>query len=234
MKTIIVLAIILVTYFILKYVQVILKRLSKKNNFIRNVNRILPLVVGVIWLVIVFWSANYLIDYKSYYNFVVLCMIIVLSVLIGWFFIKDFIAGIIFRIQNNYSEGDFLQFGETAGKIEALFPTHISVNTKEGKIVKLPYSRLSNEIISQKTTLKTFEENTYILKTNKNESCKLTEDIIKNTLLVSPWRIGNKQPEVQFIEEDDHFYSFKIQLQVRNQKHLSNLKEILEKKFRSE
>ncbi len=233
MKIIIVLAIVFATFFILKFLQLIIKRLGRKNNVLWTVNKMLPLIVSITWLVIIFWSAHYLFDEKSYYNYVVLCMIAILSILTGWFFIKDFIAGIIFRVQNNFAEGDYVQFGDVAGKVEALFLTHISINTKEGKVLRVPYSRLSNEIISQKTSTKTFEENSYTLNTGKKESIKSTEDAIRSVLITSPWRISNKQPDVKFVSEDEKYYNYKIQVQVRNQKHFNYLMEVLEKKFRN-
>ncbi|MBN2349605.1 MAG: mechanosensitive ion channel [Bacteroidales bacterium] len=231
MKPIIVLVIVTATYFVLKFLQVVIKRFGKKYFILKTVGRMLPLIVSVTWVVIVFWSANYLFNEKSYYKLVIICMIVILSVLIGWFFIKDFIAGVIFRVQNNYAEGDHVQFGEVAGRVESLYLTHISLQTQEGRLVKVPYSRLGSEIISQKTESKTFEKNSFILKTRKTESVTSTEESIRNILMTSPWRISNTQPNIKFVGEDDLSFHYNILVQVRNQKHLDYLAEALDKRF---
>ncbi len=209
----------------------IVKNHSKKHFTLRWIERNWTLIISITWLVVLFWSISYLFGKGNYYSLVINCLIVIISVLISWFFLKDLVAGIIFRGQNRYTPGDYVQFGELEGKVESFSLTHISVNTKDGKLLKLPYSRLNNQVISQKSDLKSFQKYTFVLTTNKKEERKMTESSILTFLMVSPWRSGKMVPEVKFNEENDQGYLFEIQIQLRNPNHFIYLKESLEKRF---
>ncbi len=231
MKIIFVLFIILLTFIGMRIIQLIARQLIKKYAVLRKLLNLIPLVGLIIWLIILFWAVNYLFQDKSYYLVIIVSIIVILSLTIGWFLLKDIIAGIIFRIQNNYSQGEFVQFGKLSGRLNEMHLTHISIHTKDGKSIKIPYSRLSNEIISLRLETKSFESDRFIINVNKKYPKKETEDIIFALLNNSPWRVGNAVPQVKFLNEDTDGFSFEILVQVRNQKHLNNIKESLIKRF---
>ena len=168
---------------------------------------------------------------KSYYYVIIISIIVVLSLTIGWFLLKDIIAGIIFRIQNNYSHGEYVQFGEISGQLDEMLLTHISVHTKDGKSIKIPYSKLSNEIISLKLETKSYENNRFIMDISRKFPREETENIIFDLLNKSPWRLGNTLPLIKFLDMDKDHYSIEVQVQVRNQKHLNHIQDNLLKRF---
>lgn len=231
MKIIIALVVVFSAYFILNIVRVILKKLLENNLFIRKTNQLSHILEPTIWAVVGFGLTKYLFQGETFYNLIITISVVIISVLIGWFFIKDFIAGIIFKIQNTYTKGDYLQIGDLSGQLESMLLTHISVLTKDGRILKVPYSKVSNEIILERTKKKTYEDFTFTLSTNKKENIKNTENAIHNLLLASPWLVNNSQLSVTFVEEIENNYKFEIQVQVRNSNHLENLKEGLSKRF---
>ena len=199
---------------------------------VKRIGKILPLIDSIAWLVIIFWSAHYLFGEKSYYPVVTICMIVVISLLIGWFFIKDFISGVIFRMQNDFDTGDLLQFADYAGSIESFHLTHLTMQTREGRNVKIPYSKLSSDIISQRSESRIFEESKYILKLPAQGNYSDIENRIYHLLLTSPWRIINKKPKVNFLGEEEGKYHYELNVQTRNQEHFNHLMKVLESKLR--
>ncbi len=231
MKILLVTFIILVTYIFLLVLHVFIKQIVKRNNRWRNLLRIVPLIEFITWIIAIFWIINYLFEEKSYYQVIILSLVIILGISLGWFFLKDFVAGVIFRVQNNYTQGETIQVGNITGKIDALHVTHICIYTEEGKTIKVPYSKLNNEIISEQMEISSTEENKFLLKTNKKNSAKETGDTIHNILLNTPWRIKDKLPLIKYISEDNDTYTFEIQVQTRNSKHLGYLSKALSSKF---
>lgn len=231
MKIALAIVVIFSTYILLKLTNFMLNRFSKKYHFLHNVNHLLQVMVPIIWTIIGFWSVKYLFQNEAYYHLVVSSSVIIISGLVGWFFIKDFIAGIIFRLQNNYLKGESIQFGSLIGQLESMQLTHLLIQTKEGKLMKVPYSRLSNEIISENTQIIASKESIIQLKTNKKESTQKTENAIRKVLLASPWPTRNTHSLVVLKEEGDQHYYFEIRVEVRNSTHIEYLKEGLEKRF---
>lgn len=231
MKTIIVLSLFIGTYFSLKFLQLALKGLSKKYNLLKNLNRLFPIIVSIIWIVLIFWSAHFLFKLKSYYDIVVISIVIIISAFTGWFFIKDFIAGIVFRLQNDYTEGDILHFNDTGGIISSLSLTHVMIISNDDQMLSIPYSRISNEITIQNAKITALDNNTSLIITDKKNDVKTTLNNIYKEITTSPWRIPNKKPAVRFIGEDNSNYKFEIKVEVRNKKHLNNIIEQVEQKF---
>lgn len=231
MNIILVAAIVSATFIILNILKVILNKYSRRSNFLRLAERKFPMVISVLWLLVFVWAVHFLFNNGAYFKLVATCSVIILSLLAGWYFFKDFIAGIVFRGQNRFVTGDIIQFGDIDGIIESFSLTHVSLQTKEGKLLKIPFSRLSSEIISLNTSSKTFHSDIFVLSTNKKETKKETEIAIWNFLMASPWRISSVSPEVRLEDEDETSYYFEIHIQVRNSDHLNYLTDVLEKRF---
>jgi hypothetical protein len=231
MKFFLVLIIVLSAVVGMRFIRLIIKQLINKYVAWSKLLNLLPLASLILWIIILFWAVNYLFRDKSYYQLIIISIIVILSLSTGWFFLKDIIAGVFFRIQNNYSQNEFVQFGKISGRLNEMHLTHISIQTNDGRSIKIPYSRLSNEIISQRLETKSFENDRLIININKKHHKKETEDIIFALISNSPWRIGIALPTVKFLKEDPDHYSFELQVQVRNQKHLDNINDSLLKRF---
>ncbi len=231
MKLIIVSVVIVSAIILMRIFLFFIKLLVKKYSDWKKFLNILPLAGFILWIFILLWAVNYLFGDKSYYQVIIISAIVILTLAFGWFFLKDLVAGIIFRLQNNYTNGEVLQIGEISGRLNKMLLTHITIDTNNDNTLKIPYSRLSNEIISQKSQTKSFENNRFTLSTNKKLSQKDTEDAIGTILKNSPWHIGYRLPASKLLNEDDKHYHFEIQLQVRNEKHLLHVKNVLLKKF---
>ena len=231
MKILIVIIVVLSAFIGTGIIRLIIKQLIRKYGILKNLQKLMPLAGLIAWLIILFWAVNYLFNDKSYYYVIIISIIVVLSLTIGWFLLKDIIAGIIFRIQNNYSHGEYVQFGEISGQLDEMLLTHISVHTKDGKSIKIPYSKLSNEIISLKLETKSYENNRFIMDISRKFPREETENIILDLLNKSPWRLGSTLPSIKFLDMDKDHYSIEVQVQVRNQKHLNHIQDNLLKRF---
>jgi len=231
MKLFIVVVLIVITSFLLRILKLLMGRISESNPVGKKIQLAEPLIVLVVWIILTFWIVYYLFYDKPYYNFIVFALIGLVFLLVSWFFVRDFVAGVAFRIQNNYSVGDIVQFGSVSGRIDNLFLTHVSIFTNEGKLVKIPYTRLSNEIVSQKSSSGSFGKNQVLLKLPKKKNADELKDTLMNLLLNSPWRVATRKPVVKLKSEWSDSYEFEIQLETRNEKHLDYVVSYLKNRF---
>ncbi|NJO88237.1 MAG: hypothetical protein HC831_04135 [Chloroflexia bacterium] len=112
MKFVIVLIILVIVAFILKVLKLLLKRAGESSAIGKKIAAYEPLISPFAWIAFIFWSVNYLFYDKTYYNFIVFALIALIFISLSWFFVKDFVAGIAFKVQNNYAAGDNVQFGK--------------------------------------------------------------------------------------------------------------------------
>lgn len=234
MKILLVVTIIIATLLVLKFAQETVKRFSKNYSILKILHQIMPLLVSVIWIVIFFWTSYYLFGDKSYYNLVNICIIVILSLLIGWFFARDFIAGVIFKVQNNFQEGDVIQVSELNGNIAQLSIAFLLLQTNDGKLVRIPYSKLSGSIISQNKGQTTNAENTLVLNIKDERKQEIIEEEIKTTLISSPWRIPNHMPSIKYLGQQSNFHQFEIKVDVQNTIHFNHIVSQLKNKYKAE
>lgn len=231
MKFIVVGAVIVITIIALKALSLISKRFHTNLKHGKRIRSLEPLLVFFIWTSIAFWAMFYLFYDKPYYNFIIFSLIVVIGLAIGWFFIKDMIAGIAFKAQNQYMQGDLVQFGNIEGKIEALLSTHVSIYTNDGKLIKIPYSNLSNKVISQKSKSGTYGKNHFTIKIKKGTSKEIIEQI-NSILTCSPWRVKGRKAKIKIISETDNFNIYEILVETRSEKHLDYIKSFINKELK--
>ena len=231
MKFLIVILILVLIAFSLKVLSLLLRRVSENSSIGKKITSFEPLTALFVWIIFVFWAVNFLFYDKTYYNFIVFTLIVLVILAVSWFFIKDFVAGISFRVQNNYSPGDNVQFGKISGRLDKLFLTHVSIYTSEGRLVKIPYSRLSNEIVSHKSTSGYSGNSKFIFKAPKNKPIGELKKSINSILMASPWRLPSRTPMVTLKSESEDVFEFEIQFETRSNQHLEYVIAYLDKRF---
>lgn len=232
MKLVIVILILLAVALLLRILKLVVKRIGENSRWINKVDNIEPLFGLVVWLIAVFWAVYYLFYDKNYYNFIVFALIGLLVVAFSWFFVKDFMAGILFKTQNNFVPGEVVQLMGVSGKLRAMLLTHVSIYTDDGEVVKIPYSKVSGEIISKKSVSGQVGCNYFEIKVPKKEELETYLNLFEKILLASPWRIKDSKPDVKLKSETDDFYVFEIHFEARSEKHLKYVADYLRKRIK--
>jgi small-conductance mechanosensitive channel len=231
MKILIVVLVLAGSFLLIHITGNIIKLLIKRYHKWRFLGKILPLVELIVGLVVVFWTINFLFKNKSYYSILVISIIVVFIGFLSWFLIKDLIAGYVFRLQNNLRPGTEIQLGRSKGRLLSMHATHIIIETGDGKTVKIPYSRISNEIVSEQPEETIADDSVLTLRLNSCINIQETEEEIRKAILNSPWRLLYRDPVIKLKSQNENFSEFEIQVKTRNNKHLHYLYNSLVKKF---
>ncbi len=231
MKLLIAALVIAGTFFLIRLTGYLNKFLIKRHLKWKVLPRLFPLFELIVELSVVLWTINFLFQSKSYYNIIVIGIIIIFIGFFSWFLFRDLIAGYIFRIQNNFRSGIEIQLGETSGRLIEMRATHIIIETSEGKTVKIPYSRISSEIVSEQPAESITEDSVLTLQVTNNKSLPETEEKIRKALLNSPWRLLHREPVIKLKTQNEKHFVFEIQVKTRNRKHQQYLYISLLKQF---
>lgn len=170
---------------------------------IRGLKRFYSLLVAMelsVWMIFLFWLIHYFFGNKSYYNELILVLVITAVILLTWFYIKDVVAGFLFRIAHNPSLGQLLYADEADGVIKEMGSSHLSVEHEGGEIIRVPYSRLLGKSLSLKTAdARSASEVVFRIKNLSSQDHHELEKEIRLTLLQSPWCVPNKPIRIVFL-----------------------------------
>ncbi|MEZ5195514.1 MAG: mechanosensitive ion channel [Bacteroidales bacterium] len=220
MKIIVVLIIGVALFLLLKVLGLFKNYLVRKySKWVRKFN-VLPAIELITWLLYVFWANDFLFKEKSYYQYLVASLVIILVAFFAWFLVRDFIAGIIFRVQNDLPANKNIQLGSINGKIKSKHLTHLIVETTDNQMVKIPYSKLQQEVVSELSDSQGADEYKIMLTVKKNVTKAQIEEKIRILILNNPWSNFRKKPMIKLLSEDDTNYSFEIKVNTMEHKHM--------------
>jgi hypothetical protein len=157
---------------------------------------------------------------RMYYTYIVVGMVLIILGLITWYFIRDVFAGALFKLHNELDQGDFIKIGNLSGQIKAAKLTHLEITSESGQTVKIPHTRLNQELISSTSSPEGLEEFTVRLVHDKRYSKPELEEKIRFVLSTSPWCSFKQAPLLVLQHEDAAAYTYDVLLYTMNQQHL--------------
>ncbi|KPL20947.1 MAG: hypothetical protein AMS23_10105 [Bacteroides sp. SM1_62] len=229
MKIIIVLVTGSAVFTLLTISRIFLKRMSLKYPNWRKTHKVFPLAGSIVWTAFVFWGTGLLFRDRTYYPYIVVGMVVIVLGLVTWYFIRDVFAGAMFKMQNELNQGDYIKIGNITGQIKAARLTHLEITSDNGQTIKIPHTRLNQELISRTTTPEGMEEYNISLLVDKRFSKQEIEDKIRYELANSPWCNYKDPPVIRLKNEDGETYTYDLLIYTMNHQHLR----IVEKQLKS-
>lgn len=170
---------------------------------VHTLRKYFPFFVAVefgLWIFYIFWVVSYFLYLKSYYNELVLVLVIAVVGLLVWYYIKDIVSGFIFKIKHNPSVGQELSYTEGKGLIKKLSVSQIFIESEGRNIIRVPYSRLLGQSINLKDvdTHSASEVVLYFKNIDVTDPVNL-EKSIRKTLLQSSWCVPSKPIRIDFL-----------------------------------
>ncbi len=210
MKLLIVILVFLAISLVLKIMELGFKRLSGLSPRWNIRNGYLTSIAFIIWVIFVFWSLDYLFKEKFFYQYLIITLIIILVLFISWYFLNDMMAGVIFKIKHDLKVGANLHAGKYSGKIKSIHITYVSLREESGKIVRVPYSRINQEIVSEGSLSLPREEQMLRILVSASTSKSEAVDLIRAIIMTNPWSPVKEEPAVRFREETDTGSVFEV------------------------
>ncbi len=169
-----------------------------RNRRIRaTAKRVFPIATSIIWAC-----------YALYIIFLIVVpypifgvSMVVLLLLAFWWFIKDFVGGLIIRIQNDYKAGQKISLDRVTGVITQLGTTKIEVESEDGESLLIPYSDFTNQLVTKPSVQEQLKQ--FTLKLPKDVA-KSREELVQK-VWSCPWIVSDKDPRVQFLAEEEGY-----------------------------
>jgi len=220
MKIIIVILVALLIFLVIRIVRLGLKYLLNRYPRLDVPGKILMVAEYIIWLIFVFKSTYFLFHGKFYYQYLVFALILIVMGFLTWFLIRDIFAGLIFRINYNFKTGTYISTGNLNGQIVSKQLTLIKLKTNDGLLLSIPYTKLINEVITEKGFHGTTEEHVIQIRADLSLGRTNAEELIRTALLSTPWNNLKEEPIIRFRKENEIGYFYEITLFSVKMKHI--------------
>jgi small-conductance mechanosensitive channel len=208
-KLIAVALVIMMTLWGLKF---ILKNAPLKKSFKSGVARVMPMIEGIAWLAFILWCVRQLVHHQLWNSIGVLIVVLLVLVLIFWFVVRDFIAGIIMKSDGSIKANDWIRIKGIEGKVTEMGQRALIITTTQGETVNVPYSAVAGEISIKPNPSEKLISHTFELKTNKTTDLESTIDQIHRIILSAPWSSVKRAPEIKMLSDTAGTYHFEISI----------------------
>ncbi len=122
--------------------------LSLRNRFVQKYIPLLKLGELTLWSILVFYSMQIIFATTPYYSYLLFASVTIYIGLLFWFYIKDIVAGYLFRIRHNPVKGQTLHYHAMHGTVKDIGISQLLIETTAGQLTRIPYSSLVTQTIS--------------------------------------------------------------------------------------
>lgn len=230
-KILLVALLFLSVFFMLRLLTLTLSYIVHKKSNLKNVLKAKPVAEFSIWLLTFLFSINFLFQDRFYFVYFVILFLLIVILLFSWFWAKDWVAGVIFRTQHNFQKGEYIQLSHYEGHVQNMGSTHVSIDTPEGKTLKIPYSQLMSQPVSEHFEVAGTGNASFMLEVpNQGNEQEILENIQEVTQH-SPWHVQNKIPVVKIVERNTKSLKVEVVVHTRNKEHAIRLEKALKQQF---
>ena len=206
----------LVFYFAKKYLPIISVKIANKTKLFKSWLYLTEAFIVVIGLLI-FISFSV----ENNLALAIVLMLILISILyfFSLFYLKDYLAGLLFKSSKEYQIGDQITVNNKTGRIEYFTKTQLKIKSSGGDNILIPYSILLSETKSvrqaqEKINTYNFELNISIKKDLESEILNLQRHI-----RLLPWIHPNFDAGIEQISEDTNSYTIKVTIYAFDKKY---------------
>lgn len=192
---------------------------------------LLPVAEFFVWLGFLIWSIRKIYESESYVTVVVFGIALLLLIIPVWFFMRDFLYGLLLKIQRKIEVGNRVEIGEIAGVIVKTDYLSFDVKNPEGDIFTVPFNKIRSNVISKQGTNASLEKHSVQLKIISSEEESQVLKRVNSMLMLAPWIGPTQTPIVKNIEKKGEEYLLTVIVQILKKEHALKIRDYVQKAF---
>ena len=182
---------------------------ERKNRTLKY-ERLLPVLEGIIWFSWVIWGVQGVFNNKLVYSLIILGLLVVIIISLFWFAIRDFIAGVILKLEGAFNIGERIKVKEMEGRVKELGYFGMKLENFQGEIISMPYSAVSGVTRVQSKSNDKVKNHSFQFELSRKYAPVESIEKIRESILNTPWASVTKPPHIQLINNSQEHYTFDI------------------------
>jgi len=188
---------------VLKLLRRGLRLLPAPMAYRRLVPRIFPAAAACSWFAFAYWALQVVVESPSFRNLAWLLVLVIALGWLAWFALRDYFAGLVLKVHDDYQEGQRLKVGDIEGSILRLGPLDMEIEQSNGERVKIPFGRIAGEIHWKNKAHEGPNYHKFVIHMARSMSVDLILDRLRLSVLNSPWAAPNREPQIRLIGQTD-------------------------------
>ncbi len=209
-------AVAIALYLILRFVSTYFRVLTGKRKIRKIFLKVFPVVQMLLWFAFAFWAFEQLFIGMVAYPVLTGSLIILMVGLFGWYFLRDFISGIILKAENAFETGQQIRTAEVSGTIKKLGYRSMGIVTSEGELVKIPYSLLTSQKIVKPADTGNWVEQLIRLKISSAYPPEKIQNMLKIRILEMPWIVSDDSLKLKITRDEAGNYIAEIHVHLHS------------------
>ena len=193
--------------------------------------KIFPVAELIFWLIYLSWFVFLFFEADELYVFVVLAILLMVLFWISRFWVKDLIAGVIFRSSTRLKVGDLLHFEELKGTIKKFGNYSVELETQDNQTVFIPYGKLVDAVNIKSERTGQSSGHTFTLETDKSADLSEITGLLKATILATPWVSAARMPVINLVSQTDDAYHFEITVYPIDKTFVGKIEKLVKEKY---
>ncbi|WP_299459670.1 mechanosensitive ion channel family protein [uncultured Microscilla sp.] len=182
---------------------------EQKNRQLKF-ERLLPVVEGIVWFSWVIWGVQGVFNNKLVYTLIILGIMLVIIVALSWFAIRDFIAGVVLKLEGAFTIGERIKVQALEGRVKELGYFGVKLENFRGEIISIPYHTVSGVTRVQPKSSEAIKNHSFQLDLPKRYTPTESIDKLRELILNTPWASVTKRPYIKLSKENEVDYTFEI------------------------
>lgn len=221
----------LIIFLVYRLAAFVLPRLFTEKRYKNLIKILLPGIETVSWFLFISW---YIIRFSAagqWYALVLVALLLILAFWLSRFYIRDLIAGMIFRLSGKFKEGDRMQSGEIEGRIIKMGNLTLELEGPDGNLIFTPYSVLSEAVKIKTESSEQITGHAFRITCDTKKPVNEKMDEIQAYILTLPWVSLKKQTQIKLINQDAEKYNFEISIYLIDKAFAQNAEKLIRAKF---
>lgn len=209
-------AVAIVLYLFLHFVSTYFCVLTGKRKIRKIFLKVFPVVQMLLWFAFAFWAFEQLFIGMVAYPVLTGSLIIMMVGLFGWYFLRDFISGIILKAENSFENGQQIRTAEVLGTIKKLGYRSIEIVTCEGEQVKIPFSLLTSQKILKPADTGNWVEQLIRLKISSDYPPEKIQNMLRIRILEMPWIVSDNSLKFKITRDEAGNYIAEVHVHLHS------------------
>lgn len=219
-----------VTFFIFRLCYVLIPILVRKQSLKDFLLKLAPFAEGISWLLFSVWSIRYTIESSETASVGIAILLFVVFICFVWFVLRDFIGGILLRMENAIALNERLHIKGVKGWVSKIGYLSLELVNDEGQTVRIPFRTVQGNIRLKDNPAKRIKAHQFELMLPKVEEIDTLIEQQKILLHAAPWSSVTKSPEIRFQAESSNYYHFNVVIYTLQVAYFQKIKNYLLKK----
>lgn len=212
-------------FVLFRLLHIYLLRFARKRRYKRLLNRAIPIVELLTWILFCAWGVEYFLSRNYLFAFGIFVLLLFGGYWISRFILKETIAGFIFRGSNHLQVNETVYIDNYSGRIVKLRINNVELETDNGERVFIPYSTFFSSIHRKKHQSDILSNYSFRLQTDNDVPFSEKAEQIRTAIIQLPWTSVKHTPRIKLIADKQDTYLFEITVYSFEEMYFNNIEQ---------